>query len=466
MTVAERTSGSSASERPARNLTAPLAPARVRTWVVLLAGLTLAGALAASAPVRAENLIEIYELAKLNDADYRAAEATLRARLAADPIARARLRPQVDLGASATYIDNNPEASSSFDNEYTQSTVSLSLTQSLYRRDLLETLEQVDASVAQAQAEFDAATQDLILNVAERYFDILAARDNLTFARAEKDAIDRQLEQAQRRFEVGLIAITDVKEAQARFDQAVAQEIEADNGLAVSREALRVLVETEFGALAPLSAEAEPVQPDPPDIDAWVSTAEQQNLALRAARLAAEVARRQIEIERSGDYPTLDLVASHSYQDSDGGASEGESTTTSLGVRFNLPLYAGGGTRARTGQSRAEFDAARERAEKQRRSTLQQARSAYLSVLAGISGVRARAQALASTQAGAEATQAGFEVGTRTAVDVLIALQNTYLAERNYARARYDYILNMLRLRRAAGTLEQGNLEAINRWLR
>ncbi len=427
--------------------------------------LCLAGAALCAGVTQAEDLFDIYRLARLNDADYGAAEATLRASLEADPQARAALRPQVDLNADYTYIDTDGNNFST-DDDYTQTGLSLSLSQSLYRRDLSVQLEQVDASVAQARADFAAADEALILRVADGYFNVLAARDTLDFARAEQEAIAQQLEQAQRRFEVGLIAITDVKEAQARFDLAVAQEIEARNILAVSREALLVLTGTPYDELERLAEDAPLVAPDPDDIEQWVTTAQEQNSALAGARHATEVARQGIEINRSDNFPTLDLVAQYAYQDTGGGFNRGESNTASIGVQLNYPLYTSGAIGSRVEQARAEFDAARERLEKQRRTTVQQARSAYLSVIAEISRVRALRQALVSTQAGAEATQAGFEVGTRTSVEVLIALRETFLAERNYARARYDYILNLLRLKQAAGILAETDLEGIARWLR
>lgn len=414
---------------------------------------------------RAENIVDIYEIARLNDADFRAAEATLRASLEADPQARAALRPQIDLSADLSYINTDDNAPG-IEDDFTQAGLALSLSQSLFRRDLRVQLDQVDASVAQAKAEFEAADEALILRVSEAYFNVLAALDNLDFAEAEKEAIAQQLEQAQRRFEVGLIAITDVKEAQARYDLSVAEEIEAENLLATSRQALLVLTGTPFEELQRLADDAPLVPPNPEDKEKWVEIAQEQNLSLIAAKFAAEVARQGIEINRSDNYPTLDLVAQYAYQDASGGFNEGDSNTASIGVQLNYPLYTSGARGSRIEQAQAQFHTAQELLEKQRRTTVQQARDAYLTVIAAISRVRALNQALESNQAAAEATQAGFEVGTRTAVDVLIALRSTYAAQRDYARARYDYILNTLSLYQAAGILAKEHLEAIARWLR
>jgi outer membrane protein len=430
----------------------------------VVSALLIAAAFCAGA-ASAENIVQIYEIAKLNDADYRAAEATLRASLEADPQARAALRPQIDLSADLSYVNSDRDISG-VEDDFTQGGLAVSLSQSLYRRDLRVQLDQVDASVAQAKAEFEAADEALILRVSAAYFDVLAALDNLDFAKAEKEAIAQQLEQAQRRFEVGLIAITDVKEAQASFDLSVASEIEAENLLATSRQALLVLTGTSFDELQRLVDDAPLKPPDPEDKEQWVEIAQEQNLSLIAAKFATEVARQGIEINRSDNYPTLDLIAQYEYQDADGGLNPRDVNTASVGVQLNYPLYTSGARGSRIEQARAEFHTAQELLEKQRRTTVQQARDAYLTVIAAISRVRALNRALESSQAAAEATQAGFEVGTRTSVDVLIALRSTYGAQRDYARARYDYILNTLSLYQAAGILAEEHLEAIARWLR
>lgn len=425
----------------------------------------LAVAVLAVRSVGAEDIIDIYELARNNDADYRAAQAELRAALEADPQARAALRPQIGLDADVSY-NYSEDGVLNIDDTYTQGNVGLALTQSLYRRDLQTQLELVNTSVAQANAEFEAADEALILRVSEAYFNVLGALDNLDFVVAEKEAIGQQLEQAKRRFEVGLIAITDVKEAQARYDLAIADEIEADNILDTNRQALEVVTGIPVGQLKRVADDAPLPPPDPEDEEKWVDTAEEQNLSLIAARLAAEVARQNIEINRSDNYPTLDLLAQYGYQNANGDFNDIDRNQASIGVQLNYPLYTSGARGSRIEQARAEFEAAQELLEKQRRITIQQARTAYVGVIAAISRVQALDRARESTQAGAEATQAGFEVGTRTSVEVLVALRETYRAQRDYARARYDFILDTLRLYQAAGILARVHLEAIARWLR
>jgi len=430
---------------------------------VVASALLLVAAAFGANPASAENIVDIYRLAEQYDADYRAAQASLRASLEADPQARAALRPQIDLSADLSYVDLDAPRR---DEQFTRGGLTLSLSQSLYRRDLTVQLDQVDASVAQAKAEFEAARQELILRVADAYFNVLAGLDNQDFVRAEKEAIGQQLEQAQRRFEVGLIAITDVKEAQASYDLAVAEEIDAENILARTRQALLVLTGTPFGELQRIVDEAPLSAPDPEDKEQWVTTAQEQNLILIAARYATDVARQGIEINRSDRYPKIDLIAQYDHDNINGGFSDGDLNTASVGVQLNVPLYTSGAIGSRVEQSRAQFDQTLELQEKLRRTTVQQTRDAYLGVIAAMSRVRALDQARTSTQAGAEATQAGFEVGTRTSVDVLLALRETYLAQRNYARARYDYILDLLRLKLAAGILSFEDMQGIARWLK
>ncbi len=307
--------------------------------------------------------------------------------------------------------------------------------------------------------------------MAEPYFDVLSARDGVRFAEAEKNAIERQLEQAQQRFEVGLIPITDVKSAQASYDRAVADEIEARSSLDNAREALRSVTDRIPGRLAMVADDLPLTRPEPQDTEAWVERALQQNPEFLAARAGAEVARHEISQARAGHYPELDLYARHNDSDSsrNGFASSGQagdSTTQSIGVELSWNLFSGGNTTSQTDQSRARFQAAQSRMVEARRSARQSTTDAYRGLEAAISRVRALDQAVESNEAAVEAVRAGFEVGTRTNVDVLSALGELYGAQRDYADARYDYILNRLRLKQAAGTLTVDDVRAVNGWLR
>jgi outer membrane protein len=436
---------------------------RLRTMILALA-LTPLGLVPMA---HGADLWSIYQVALEYDAEMRAAEAELRAALEARPQARSALLPQLEAGASQAHTRTEP---SGFPNtSYDTTRFDLTLNQSVYDHRNYVVLRQADLGIAQATAVRDSARQALILRVAEAYFGVLAAQDNLTFAEAEKEAIGRQLEQAERRFEVGLIAITDVKESQAQFDIAVAQEIAAMNQLDVAREQLAVVTGQYYEALAALSVAMPLATPEPADMDQWVASAVDTNLTLTAQRFATEFAAEEIKRQRAGHYPTVGLQAS--YADIDNSGAPGDQfqfldrRDTQIALQLRVPLYTGGRTTSLTRESRERFDSAREQLALTQRLTVQQTRSAYLSVVSGASQVRALERALESTQAAAEAAEAGFEVGTRTAVDVLLALREVFRAQRDYAQARYDFVLNTLRLRQAAGTLDEQDIMAVNAWL-
>ncbi len=417
------------------------------------------------APAPAEDLITIYRLALEQDAELKIAEADYRAALAALPIAKSGRLPQLTLSADVNRreTDNSETGDDTFDTTgYT-----LSLTQSLYDADVSADIDTAEATTEAERARFEAARQNLALRVAETYFDILAAQDNVDFAYAERTAIARQLEQAQKRFEVGLIAITDVHEAQARFDSAEAQAILAENLLENAYQALAVITgDAGFRDLAKLGDDLRLIVPDPADASAWVEFALDNNRDLVAARenlSAARFARRKAE---RGRYPTVDLVASYADQDSENNIiGEFQQDDLSVGIELQIPLYSGGRIGAEQARAEADLQSARNTVLLQSRLASQQARTSYLDVVSGISQVKALLQALESSNIALEATQAGFEVGTRTSVDVLVSLQETYRAQRDYASARYDYLVNTLRLKQAAGLLEADDLAQINRYL-
>jgi len=339
------------------------------------------------------------------------------------------------------------------------------LTQPVYHHDYWVGLRQADATVAQAEADYGVAKQDLMIRLASGYFDLLAAQDNLDFARAEKEATARQLEQAKQRFEVGLIAITDVHEAQAQYDLTVAQEISADNLLANAREALQEITGQYEETPQLLQDDIPLLSPEPADIEQWVAKATEQNLSLKSAQFASSVASEEVNRQRSGHFPTLDVVASKNYSDSNSAfGSERESEQISL--QLNVPLFAGGAVSSRTRQAAYRAEAAKQTLLQTRRGVVRQARNAYLGVIAEISRVKALNQAVISSAKANEATQAGFEVGTRTIVDVLLSQRELFRAKRDYARSRYDYILNTLRLKQAAGSLTHSDIAAVNKWLK
>jgi outer membrane protein len=294
---------------------------------------------------------------------------------------------------------------------------------------------------------------------------VLAAQDNLEFAEAERKAIARELDQAKQRFEVGLIAITGVHEAQARYDQSRADEIVARNGLDNAWEALREIVGPEAPtSLARLAAEVPLDPPAPAAIDEWSGTALQNNPGVQAAIEAAEVARQEIEVQRSGYYPSVDLIGSYEMNRWDTSRAV-ESNTASVGVQLAMPLYTGGGVAAATRQAQANFQAAQDVLDQQRRAVDKEVRNAYRGVEASIEAVKAFGAATVSAESALEATTAGFEVGTRTQVDVLNSQSDLFDAKRNHAAARYVYVINLLRLEQAAGTLDVEDLQRVNAWL-
>jgi outer membrane protein len=417
------------------------------------------------------DLWQVYRIAVESDPQLSAAQSAFRAAQEARPQARAGLLPQVSAGANWSQSSTNVE-SVSFPGGETGTTdfgsngYSLTLAQPLFHWDTWVAQDQAQSLVARAEAQYQAAYQGLALRVAQAYFNVLAARDNLEFARAEMKALEQQLRQAEQRFEVGLSAITDVHEARARYDATVAQEIAARNQVDTAREALFEITGTSYDQLAPLQAEMPLVAPEPADIDRWVETAVNQNLQLLAAAAGAQAAGYEVNIRRAGHYPSVDLLASHIYSDASDHPTRGaEQSENALTLNLNIPIYQGGLVSSRVREAAHLHQQAKDQVEQQRRATIRQARDAYLNVAAGISRVRAANQAVASAQTALEATQAGFEVGTRTAVDVLDAQRELFRVRSDYARARYDYILSTLSLKQAAGTLAPEDMQAVNGWL-
>lgn len=425
--------------------------------------------LGTATPLQADDLLSIYKLAIQSDPQFRAAQAESMAVMEAKPQAKALFLPNLSLSANVT--DNRTETTDStffpsVTDDFTSSGYSLSLDQTIYHHEYFVQLRQADARVSQAQTNLNAARQGLMLRVAESYFAVLGAQDNLVFALAEKTSIDHQLLQTKQRFNVGVTAITDVHEAQARYDQAVAQAIAAQNLLAVNIEKLREITGKAHKTLAIVSKTTPLIAPDPQDIEQWVKTALDQNMLLIASERSMDIARDEVARQRSGHYPTLDIVASHSHSDTTGSAAGNVRDSTSIGLELNVPIYQGGLVSSKTREAAYRYQQAQEQYQQQRRATERQARNAFLNVMGDISQAKALRQALASSQTALEATQVGFEVGTRTTVDVLNSQRELYRARRDYAQARYDYLLETLRLKQAAGILTDVDLEQINKWLK
>jgi outer membrane protein len=429
--------------------------------------------LLASPSLHAENLTAVFNQARTSDPKFQAAEANYLAGIEKLPQARATLMPSLNARASRdrnqsetttdAFIPGRPSGRFT----YSSSEYTLNLNQPLYNGVSFAGLDQARADVRRAEAEYAAASQDLVLRVAEAYFGILAAQDNLELTRAEKTAIQRQLDSADARLKVGLATITDVHDAKARFEVASAQEVEADNQLHDKQEALRELTSTIPTVLAPLGPNLPLVNPEPADIGQWADKSLAQNYLLRARQEAAESAREEVKRLNAGHFPTLDLVGTRTRNDADGGVTGTgiRSDSTVVGLQLNVPIFQGGLVSARTREAAHQYDAAQQELEATRRATVRAARAAYLGVTGGVAKITALTQAVVASESALTTKTEGFTAGINTNIDVLDASRDLYRAKRDLSSARYDYLLNLLRLKQAAGTLNENDLAQINAWL-
>ncbi len=441
--------------------------------------------------IQAEDLKSIYDRALNNDPQIRESDAIRLATREARPQAWAALLPQITGSASKT--ESETAANGKFPQEIETSSGSgkfavinfnstsvskpkierwsLDLRQSVFSLQNWVGLQRASKQVAQAETDYHLAEQNLIQRVATSYFDVLAAKDTVDAQSSAFAAISRQLEQSEKRFEVGLIAITDVQEAKAARDSSAAAVIAAKRTLATKEELLREITGDSYDSLAKPSEDIVLQTPDPADASQWVARSMEQNLALISSRLAADIARDNVHSAFGGHLPSIDLVASKSNVDQNSpitftsgniGTRTNNSDDTTVQLQLSMPIFSSGGTQSRVRQSQYQWRAARERLSRVSRQTERQARDAYLGVISEIARVTALRQALQSSRTALKATEAGYEVGTRTTVDVLEGRRSLVQAETNYSRSRYDYILNVLGLRLSSGTLDRQVLEEVN----
>jgi outer membrane protein len=444
--------------------------------------LVIFGSFLVSGAAQADSLLEVYQQALQSDPLIHEAEARRLAALEAEPQARSLYLPQIDFAGDYSRIEQagqnvGTDSGGPFLEDIVNNTQGtrwqFNLRQSLFRWDQIVGMRRADKIVARAEANREAAQQDLIVRVTQRYFDVLAAEDRLTSIHANKQAIARQLEQAKQRFDVGLIAITDVQESQAAYDQSTASEIGAKRTLATSREFLREITGEYVTSLSAPVAEFPLNTPNPADEASWIDLSLSQNLALVASRLDEQIANDEISFQRNGHYPQLELIASVGETDNttdrilNGVAfpADSKGSNDTIGIQLTFPIFAGGGTSSRVREAVYLHRASRDQLQRVTRETERQARDAYLGVLSEISRVQALERSVESSTTALEATQAGFDVGTRTIVDVLDSQFALYVSITNFYQARYDYILNAMRLRQAAGTLQVQDLEGLDRWL-
>lgn len=439
---------------------------------IVLAGLSSGQVMAKT------DLMTVYQEAVANSADLAAAKAESLALQEVVPQARSALLPQIGAGAGAARerIEIDGVGSDTYSTHYYQA----NLVQPLFRAESWFDYQAAKALSEQAQLEFAATQQSLILDVAEAYFNVLRASDALAAARAEEEAFERQLEQARERFEVGLSARTDVLEALAGFDTARATRLTAQTNLTVSYQALTRLTRRDYDDIMGIRHELPVLPPTPASLQDWVDTAAVQNLALQATRLAIESAIDTLRSSKAGYAPRVDAVVSHQASfggantgagafgagaGAGGGAGSNDVERSSIGVELTVPLYTGGLTTSRVRESRYRLSQAEFASEAQLRRVVEVTRNLYRTVTSSVEEVEARKQAIISANAALDATQTGYEVGTRNVVDVLEAQRNLYRAVRDYNNTRYNYIIDNLSLKQAAGTLSPEDLLDLSRWL-
>ncbi|MCP4412405.1 MAG: TolC family outer membrane protein [Gammaproteobacteria bacterium] len=419
--------------------------------------------------LQAENLMDIYNLAQKNDPIFLASGALLDANLEDTNQSFSALLPTVTGSITNSYSKTSSGTTDVLTSkiESVGSTLGLSLYQLIYDYSTWVSYDQAKKSAEQARVQYKVNEQDLIIRVAETYLDILGAKDKLEFAVAEQKAIKQELEQTKQRYEVGLIAITDVHEAQARFDQSEADRIIAQNTLDNAHEALREITGRYHNNLDILNTDIPLISPEPARIDDWVQVARESNLNVISSNMTVYLAQQDIKRNFGGHYPSVSLSASYSDTTTDLSWVDvnSESYGLSGSINVNIPIYSGGLTNSRVEESEALYKKATYDLESAMRSTIRTARSAYLGVNASISGIKALEQSVVSQQSALEATQAGFEVGTRTIVDVLLSTRTLYSARSSLSSARYNYILAVLKLKQAAGILSSFDLQEINKWM-
>lgn len=407
----------------------------------------------------ATDLQQTYTMATQYDATIKTAEYDYESAIQRLPLARSAFKPQLNAAFDAEFNDQDNDDFKSFG----VGRMSLELRQSLFNRENWAIVSQAKLGVKQAEAQLYAQKQNLILRTANTYFDVLRAQVEVQFSSSELEAIARQREQAERRFEVGLVPVTDVRTAQAQYDLAVAAEIGAKITLENALGAMQVLTGVQPVSISALAADMPLVAPDPANGEAWVDLALEQNLELVAARLAARTAEAGVSSIRGSRYPTLDLVGTAQSVESEKFGNDLEAGRIAL--QLQLPIYTGGRISSQVRQAKADSASAAQQLISQERTTAQLTRDSFRGVTGSIARANALGQALISTRKSAEATDAGFRAGTRTSVEVTSALRDVFRAESDYAGARYDYIINYLSLKAAAGTLTQADLTPINNFL-
>ena len=428
--------------------------------------LAITGILAFAPAAQAQSLVELYDSARAFDASYLSAKLQYDANLARAEQSRAGILPTATLIGTATLTDFDNSASNTFSRSYSTQGATLSASHPLYRPINRATFEQGQKQLALARAQLDAAEQELIVRTSQTYFDALASQDSLNFVKAQKAAVAEQLASAKRNFEVGTATITDTREAQARFDLVLAQEIAAENDLRVKKIALDQLVGKQ--GTQPRSLAAPPVlQPiEPADVNTWVQQSEGVHPSIRVAQSNLEIAKLEVTKAEAGHKPTLDLTGSYNITRNPNGTATSVATfntnTATIGLSLNVPLFAGFSTQNRIRETLSLSDKASSDLEGARRNVAQSTRTAFFGVVSGQGQVKALEAAEQSSQIALEANRLGYQVGVRINIDVLNSQSQLFQTKRDLAKARYDVLVGGLRLRQANGSLRAEDLQAIN----
>ena len=442
-----------------------------------VAAATTGMAWAEEAPLASKtDLVTVYNEAVKNNADLAAARANYAAIKEVVPQARAGLLPNLSAGADSMNTDTKVDTrNGDIDSSRSGLSYRANLSQPLFRADRWYQFQAAKATDQQYALQLSATEQNLILQSAETYFAVLRAQDTLASTKAEEAAFKRQLDQANERFDVGLSDKTDVLEAQAGYDTARANRILAERAVDDAFQALVTLTNREYASIEGILHSLPVLEPTPNDAKAWVDTAAQQNLNLQASNYAVNAAEETLRQNKAGHAPTLDAVAQYQKGDNDNlGFSntdalspyDGDAEQTSIGLQLNIPIYSGGLTSSQGREAYQRLNQSEQERESLRRKVVENTRNLHRAVNTDVETVQARRQSIISNQSALEATEIGYQVGTRNIVDVLDAQRQLYSSVRNYNDARYDYILNNLRLKQAAGTLAPSDLEALSRFLK
>ena len=448
----------------------------------LLAALTSA-VLNVQAADQEYNLLEVYNLALRNDAQLSAAQFAMKATQEVVPQSRANLLPTIGLSANTQYTKSDSKTNGpSIDDNYSSHGWGATLNQELFNMNRWYNYNLAKAQSTKAEADFANEQQQLILRVSEAYFNVLRAEDTTTTAKAQEKAVQQQLDQARERFNVGLIAETDVLEAQAAYDNARVARIQSDNQVSVAYENLRTIVNHDITAISRLEKTMPVAAPMPANSEEWVNTAIKSNLSLQAAREGLNASEEGVRASKANHAPTVSAFASYNYSNSNSSSANrptdqinpdtglpyvtnGAGNQSVVGVRFDLPIFTGGATTSAVRQASYQLDQAQQTFDGQIRQVSSSTRNLFRTVNSDMERVQARCQGITSSESALRATQSGYEVGTRNITDVLDAQQKLYSAAGDYLNARYDFIVNTLQLKQSAGTLSPQDLTDLNEWM-